>query len=82
MSASATILVQHAGSGRPESHIMRQCGLLCTLGASLFGCGIVYDSQPRAEFGEMRLKGQPLLEALGVGAPPERRAMMTCALEN
>ena len=45
------------------------------------GGGIVYDSQPRAEFEEMRLKAQPLLEALGVGALPEQRAVQACALE-
>jgi anthranilate/para-aminobenzoate synthase component I len=32
------------------------------------GCGIVYDSEPQAEFEEMLLKARPLLEALGVGA--------------
>jgi para-aminobenzoate synthetase component 1 len=32
------------------------------------GCGIVYDSKPQAEYEEMLLKAQPLLEALGVGA--------------
>jgi para-aminobenzoate synthetase component 1 len=31
------------------------------------GGGIVYDSEPQAEFKEMKLKAQPLLEALGVG---------------
>ena len=46
------------------------------------GGGIVYDSEPRAEFEEMRLKAQPLLEALGVGALPEPRAVEACALEN
>jgi para-aminobenzoate synthetase component 1 len=46
------------------------------------GGGIVYDSEPRAEFEEMRLKAQPLLEALGSGAFPERRATQACALKN
>jgi para-aminobenzoate synthetase component 1 len=31
------------------------------------GCGIVYDSRPQAEYEEMLLKAQPLLEALGIG---------------
>ena len=33
------------------------------------GGGIVYDSQPEAEFAEMILKAKPLLEALGLTAP-------------
>lgn len=46
------------------------------------GGGIVYDSEPRAEFEEMKLKAQPLLEALGVEALPEPWAVQACALEN
>jgi anthranilate/para-aminobenzoate synthase component I len=46
------------------------------------GGGIVYDSEPRAEFEEMKLKAQPLLEALGVGAPSEPRAIQARALKN
>jgi anthranilate/para-aminobenzoate synthase component I len=38
------------------------------------GCGIVYDSEPQAEFEEMLLKARPLLEALGLATHVERRA--------
>ncbi len=31
------------------------------------GCGIVYDSDPEAEYDEMLLKARPLVEALGLG---------------
>lgn len=31
------------------------------------GCGIVYDSEPEAEYAEMLLKARPLVEALGLG---------------
>jgi para-aminobenzoate synthetase component 1 len=43
------------------------------------GGGIVYDSQPRAEFEEMMLKAQPLLEALDAGPLPEPRVVQACA---
>jgi para-aminobenzoate synthetase component 1 len=46
------------------------------------GGGIVYDSEPRAEFEEMRLKAQPLLEALGMGMLPEPRAVEAWALKS
>jgi para-aminobenzoate synthetase component 1 len=36
------------------------------------GCGIVYDSEPQAEFEEMLLKVRPLLEALGLAAHSAR----------
>jgi para-aminobenzoate synthetase component 1 len=36
------------------------------------GCGIVYDSEPQAEFEEMLLKARPLAEALGVKLPDDR----------
>ena len=45
------------------------------------GGGIVYDSDPHAEFEEMMLKARPLLAALGVGAQPEPRAIEACVLE-
>ena len=45
------------------------------------GGGIVYDSDPHAEFEEMMLKARPLLEALGVGVRPEPRAIEACVLE-
>jgi anthranilate/para-aminobenzoate synthase component I len=35
------------------------------------GCGIVYDSDPSAEFEEMLLKARPLAEALGVRLPDD-----------
>ena len=37
------------------------------------GCGIVYDSNPEAEYAEMLLKARPLLEALGLQTRGERR---------
>jgi isochorismate synthase EntC len=46
------------------------------------GAGIVDDSEPRAEFEEIRVKAQPLLEALGVGAVSRRPAVEACALES
>jgi hypothetical protein len=46
------------------------------------GQGIAYDSEARAEFEEMRLKAQPLLEALGVGAVSPRHAVEACALKS
>jgi len=39
------------------------------------GCGIVYDSEPQAEFEEMLLKARPLLEALGLPTHGERPAL-------
>jgi para-aminobenzoate synthetase component 1 len=37
------------------------------------GCGIVYDSDPKAEYQEMLLKARPLLGALGIGLPGDSR---------
>lgn len=36
------------------------------------GCGIVYDSEPNAEYAEMVLKAKPLIEALGLATPDTR----------
>jgi para-aminobenzoate synthetase component 1 len=45
------------------------------------GGGIVYDSDPHAEFEEMLLKARPLLEALGPGAKDEVRTLETHTLQ-
>ena len=37
------------------------------------GCGIVYDSEPEAEYEEMLLKARPLVEALGLDAADVHR---------
>lgn len=45
------------------------------------GCGIVYDSEPQAEFEEMLLKARPLLKALGLEVHGERPAAEPVAVK-
>jgi para-aminobenzoate synthetase component 1 len=42
------------------------------------GGGIVYDSQPAAEYAEIMLKARPILQALQVPAVPEAHAWESC----